>query len=157
ALVTSFLLLIAVGASQMSYVMDYLGMAPSLVGYIRSLELSGAALLLGIVLVYLLLGMFVEPISMVFMTLPVVLPLITAVGWDPLWFGVVLVIMIEIGLVTPPVGMILFVLEGVAEDRAKFKEIAVGALPFVAAMLFAIALFYVLPGLVTWLPGRASG
>jgi TRAP-type C4-dicarboxylate transport system permease large subunit len=97
--------------------------------------------------------MFVESISMVLMTLPVMLPLINAVGWDPLWFGVVLVLMVEIGLITPPVGMILFILEGVSEGKVNLRDISAGTLPFVAIMLVATALFYAVPSLVTWLPG----
>lgn len=156
ALVTSFLLLIAVGASQMGYVMDYLSMPGQMVAYIRELNLSGAELMLCIVLVYLVLGMFIEPISMVLMTMPVMLPLVQAVGWDPLWFGIVLVLLVEVGLITPPVGMILFVLEGVAKGRARLHDISVGSLPFVLAMLAAAALFYAFPGLVTWLPNAMT-
>jgi tripartite ATP-independent transporter DctM subunit len=153
ALVTSFLLVIAAGVSQLSYVMDSQNMAASLVQSIRELNLSGALLMTIIVLFYLTLGMFVESISMVLMTLPVMLPLINAVGWDPLWFGVVLVLMVEIGLITPPVGMILFILEGVSEGKVNLRDISAGTLPFVAIMLVATALFYAVPSLVTWLPG----
>jgi len=153
ALTTSFLLLIAVGAAQMSYVLDFLGMATSLVDYLARMNLSESMLMLGLVIAYLILGMFIEPISMMLLTLPVVLPLIAAVGWDPLWFGIVLVILVEIGLITPPVGMLLFVLQGVAEGRVDFKEISVGAAPFVAILLLAIAILYWLPSLATWLPG----
>lgn len=153
ALTTSFLLMIAVGASQMSYVLDAQGMATSLVDYLGHLNLSHGMLMVGIVIAYLLLGMFIEPISMMLLTLPVVLPLVAAVGWDPLWFGVVLVILVEIGLITPPVGMLLFVLQGVAEGKVDFKQISVGAAPFVAVLLSAIAILYWFPELVTWLPG----
>ncbi|MCM5682734.1 TRAP transporter large permease subunit [Schlegelella sp. S2-27] len=156
ALVTSFLLLIAVGASQMSYVMDYLSMPAQLVDYIKGLQLSSGVLLVCIVLAYLVLGMFIEPISMVLMTLPVMMPLVHAVGWDPLWFGIVLVLLVELGLITAPVGMILFVLEGVAEGRARLKDISIGAAPFVLVMLFAVAVFYWFPAVVTWLPGVMS-
>ena len=152
ALVTSFLLLIAVGASQMSYVMDYLSMPAQLVDYIKGLQLSSGVLLLCIVLTYLVLGMFIEPISMVLMTLPVMMPLVHAIGWDPLWFGIVLVLLVELGLITAPVGMILFVLEGVAEGRARLKDISIGAVPFVLIMLFAVVIFYWFPSVVTWLP-----
>lgn len=152
-LVTSFLLVIAAGVSQLSYVMDSQNMAGSLVQSIRGLNLPAPLLMAMIVLFYLVLGMFVESMSMVLMTLPVMLPLIAAVGWDPLWFGVVLVLMVEIGLITPPVGMILFILEGVSGGKANLRDISAGAMPFVAIMLLATALFYAAPSLVTWLPG----
>lgn len=153
ALTTSFLLLIAAGAAQMSYVLDALGMATSLVDYLGHMNLPQGMLMIGIVIAYLILGMFIEPISMMLLTLPVVLPLIASVGWDPLWFGVVLVILVEIGLITPPVGMLLFVLQGVTEGKVDFKQISVGAAPFVFVLLSAIAILYWFPALVTWLPG----
>jgi tripartite ATP-independent transporter DctM subunit len=152
ALVTSFLLLIAVGASQMGYVLDFLNMPTALVKQIKGLGLSSGELLFMLVLIYLVLGMFVESISMVLMTLPVVMPLVHAIGWDPVWFGIVLVLLVEIGLITAPVGMILFVLEGVAGGRANLRDISLGALPFVIIMLLAVAIFYCWPELVTWLP-----
>jgi TRAP-type C4-dicarboxylate transport system permease large subunit len=137
--------------------MDFLSMPAQLVRYVNGLQLSGGELLACIVLAYLVLGMFIEPISMVLMTLPVILPLVHAAGWDPLWFGVVLVLLVEVGLITAPMGMILFVLEGVADGRAKLKDISIGAVPFVAVMLMAVALFYAFPQLVTWLPAVMSG
>ncbi|MEX3008624.1 TRAP transporter large permease subunit [Hoeflea sp. TYP-13] len=152
AVVTSFLLLIAVGAAQMGFVVDYLNMPQSLVGYINNADLSDTGIFLALVAIYVLLGMFVEPISMMLITLPVVLPIASAAGWDLLWFGIVLVMLIEIGLITPPVGMILFVLSGVSDKAVDLSRIALGALPFVAAFLAMIALFFLFPEIVTFLP-----
>lgn len=149
---TSFLLIIAVGASVMGFAIDFLSMPQSLVRFVESLALSDLGLFLAIVLLYLILGMFVEPISMVLMTLPVILPVIAAAGWDPLWFGIVLVMLVEIGLITPPVGMILYILAGVSQTGTTLWQISVGTLPFVLAFLAMVMLFFAVPQLVTFLP-----
>lgn len=152
ALATSFLLMIAVGASVMSFAVDFLSMPQALVQFVQAMELSNLGLFIAIVILYLILGMFVEPISMVLMTLPIILPVIGAAGWDPLWFGIVLVMLIEIGLITPPVGMILYVLAGVSEERVTLSQISMGTLPFVAAFLAMIFLFFAVPSFITFLP-----
>ena len=118
AIATSFLLMIAVGAAVMSFAVDYLQMPQALVRFLGELNLSDIWLFVAIVILYFILGMFVEPISMVLITLPIILPVISAAGWDPLWFGIILVMLVEIGLITPPIGMILYVLAGVSEKRA---------------------------------------
>ena len=152
ALTSAFLLLIAVGAAVMGFAIDFLAMPQALVELVRGLALSDLGLFVAIVVLFLILGMFVEPISMVLMTLPILLPVLQSAGWDLLWFGVVLVMLVEIGLITPPVGMILYVLSGVAGDRVPLGRIAIGTLPFVAAFLAMVFLFFALPGLVTFLP-----
>lgn len=152
AVVTSFLLIVAVGAAQMGYVLDYVGAATQLVNFVVSLELAPWAVFAGIVCMYLILGMFIEPISMMLMTLPVVAPLAQGAGMDLLWFGIVLVLLIEIGLVTPPVGMILFVLNGVAVPGTTLGDIARGVIPFLLVILAAVIFFYLVPAIVTILP-----
>ncbi|PLX36261.1 MAG: hypothetical protein C0606_16330 [Hyphomicrobiales bacterium] len=152
AIVTSFLLIVAVGAAQMGYVLDYVGAATALVNFVVSLELESWAVFAGITVMYIVLGMFIEPISMMLMTLPVVAPLAQGAGMDMLWFGIVLVLLIEIGLVTPPVGMILFVLKGVAPDDTSLTDIARGVAPFVLIIFVALVTFYLVPELVTALP-----
>ena len=153
AITTSFLLMIAVGASIISFAVDYLQMPQALVGFLNDLNLSDIWLFVAIVILYFILGMFVEPISMVLITLPIILPVIAAAGWDPLWFGIILVVLVEIGLITPPIGMILYVLAGVSEKRASLGEIATGALPFVLIYLFMVFFFFAFPGFVTVLVG----
>lgn len=148
-LATSFLLMIAVGASVMSFAIDYLQMPQALVGFIDAMNLSDIWLFVAIVVLYFVLGMFVEPISMVLITLPIILPVISAAGWDPLWFGIILVMLVEIGLITPPIGMILYVLAGVSEGNATLAQIAKGALPFVFIYLIMVFFFFAFPGFVT--------
>ncbi len=152
AAVTSFLLIIAIASAVMTFGADYLSMPQHLVSFIGGLQLSDIGLFLTIVIFYLILGMFIEPISMILITLPIVLPIIATAGWDPLWFGIVLVMLVEIGLITPPVGMILFVLTGMSQGRASFAQVSAGSFPFVVAILVMAGVFYAFPGLVTVLP-----
>ena len=153
AKVSSFLFVIVVGASILTYGFDYLRLPALLVDTVRGAQLQPWVVMLVICIVYIILGMFLDSISMMVMTLPVLFPLIVSVGFDPIWFGVVLVILLEIGLVTPPVGMNLFVLRGLS-GAVPLKEIAWGATPFAIIMTASIAVFYLLPDLVTWLPRK---
>jgi tripartite ATP-independent transporter DctM subunit len=153
AKVTSLLLFIVVGASVLSWVFDFLRLPQALAGAVGTAALQPWAVMVVMVLIYVLLGMFIDSISMMLVTIPVTFPLVTMLGFDAIWFGIFLVLMIELGLITPPVGMVLFVLRGL--NRAvSFKDIVLGVLPFVAAMLAFVALIYAVPQIVTWLPAR---
>jgi len=151
ARVTSFLLFIVIGASVLSYIFDFVRLAGELVRAVEAAGLLPWVTLALVALVYIVLGMFMDPISMMVMTLPIVHPLIVAQGFDPLWFGIVLVILIEIGLMTPPVGMNLYVLQGV-NPNARAGDIMLGALPFIGVMLAVLVLLAFVPGIATWLP-----
>src|SRR5690606_530792 len=151
AKVSSFLFMIVAGASILTYGFDYLRVPALLVEAVREAQFEPWLVMLAIGVVYIVLGMFLDSISMMVMTLPVLFPLISSVGFDPIWFGVVLVILLEIGLVTPPVGMNLFVLRGIS-GATPLSEIAWGATPFTLVMTLSVAVFYAWPDLVTWLP-----
>ena len=153
--VTAFLLLIIVGASILSWVFDYLRLSASLVEAVEAAGLAPWTVMLAIGLVYVALGMFIDPISMMLMTLPVTFPIVTALGFDAVWFGIALVLMIEVALITPPVGMVLFVLRGLSGEVA-LGEIVAGAVPFVAIILAFLVVIYLFPGIVAWLPGRMA-
>ncbi|MDP4534098.1 TRAP transporter large permease subunit [Marinobacter salarius] len=152
--VTAFILLIVFGASLLTYVFDYLRLAHFLVGIVTESAIPVGAVLIALAAIYILLGMFLDPISLMTMTLPVVLPMLVSLGVDLVWFGIALVIVVEIGLITPPVGLNLFVLQGVG--RIALKEIVYGVFPFALAMLTSLLLFYLVPELVTWLPENAK-
>ncbi len=154
--VTSFLILIVAAASIMGYVFDYITLPRTLVEVIKGVQLEPWAVVATLVLFYAILGMFIEPISMMLMTLPVAFPIVTSVGLHPIWFGIILVMMIEIGLVTPPVGVILFILKGMYPD-VDFRDIVYGVIPFVAALLLNVVLLYLFPNLVLWLPNFMEG
>ena len=151
--VTSFMLLIVVGAAIFSWVFDFLRLPRAMVDAITGAGLAPWVVMLMIVVLYLALGMIIESISMMLMTLSVTYPIVVAIGFDPIWFGVVLVLLVEIGLVTPPVGIVLFVLRGMSGD-VPLRDIVLGVLPFLAVMLAFIALLYAFPEIATWLPSR---
>ncbi|MCF8042476.1 MAG: TRAP transporter large permease subunit [Desulfarculaceae bacterium] len=156
AKVTSFLIFIVAAASVMGYAFDYIRLPKVLVEVIQGADFTPGLVILTLVIIYMVLGMFIDPVSMMLMTLSVSFPIVTALGFHPIWFGVVLVMMIEIGLITPPVGVILFILKGMSGDTS-LKEIVMGVLPFVGVFLANIALFYFFPALVMWLPNQMSG
>lgn len=153
--VTAFILLIVVCAAAVSWVFDYLRLPRALVELIRDANVAPWLVIALISIIYVVLGMFVESISMILMTLPVTYPVVIALGFDPIWFGIYLVVMVEIGLITPPVGMVLFVLRGMS-GNVPLKEIAYGALPFIGINLAFVALIFVFPEIVAWLPGKVK-
>jgi C4-dicarboxylate transporter DctM subunit len=104
----------------------------------------------------LVAGCFLPPAAIILMTTPILLPVITAVGFDPIWFGVILTINMELGLITPPVGLNLFVINAIAPD-IKLVTILKGALPFMGCMVLAIVILCVFPELATWLPQQVMG
>jgi tripartite ATP-independent transporter DctM subunit len=154
--ISAFLLFIVIGASVLSFVFDYLRLPTLLVEAVKAAQLSPGIVLLAIAVPYVILGMFVDPISMMVMTLPVLFPLVVAMGFDPVWFGIILVLLVEIGLIFPPIGMNLTVLRSIGGEAVTLRQIVLGALPFMAVMAAFIWLLYLVPGLVTWLPRTMS-
>lgn len=151
--ITAFILLIVVCAAVVSWVFDYLRLPRAMVESIRNMDPVPWIVISLITIIYIALGMFVEPISMMLMTLPVTYPLAMALGFNSIWFGIYLVVMCEIGLIHPPVGMVLFVLRGMSGD-VPLKEIAYGALPFIGVTLLFVVLIFLFPEIVAWLPGK---
>jgi TRAP-type C4-dicarboxylate transport system permease large subunit len=132
--------------------MGYIGLPRHLAEWIASLGLSKFELLLVLMLFYIVLGCFLDGISMVVLTMGVILPTIQAAGIDPLWFGIFIVIVVEMAQITPPVGFNLFVLQGMTGKEISY--IARAALPYFFVMLLAVLLLYVFPQIVTWLPSQ---
>lgn len=149
--VTSFLLFVVVCASFLSYNFDALRLPSLLVEAVKAANLSPGVVLAVVAVPIVILGMFLDPIAMLVMTLPVLFPLIVSFGMDRIWFGVVLVLLIEISLIFPPLGMNLLVLKRVAGAHS-LKDIGYGSLPFMAIMAFFIYILYLFPALATWLP-----
>ncbi len=113
---------------------------------------TGPTFILAMVVMYLLLGMFIDPLSMLVVTVPFVFPVIQAFGMDPIWFGIVLTKMIEIAVITPPVGLNLFAVVSAAGGRIGTGDMFAGVLPFVCMEIATLAILVVFPGLSTWLP-----
>lgn len=134
-----------------TYVMSYLRISQSAAEWLIGLEMSKWALLFWVNVLLLGLGFFLPPVAIILMITPVILPAILAAGFDPIWFGIILTINMELGLITPPVGLNLFVIKGIAPDIS-FGEIAKGILPFIVIMCLYIVLLAVFPEIVTALP-----
>lgn len=154
---TGMVLLIITGAFILNVTLALIGVAQTMTQWVAELGLSATALLLVLILFYLLLGMFMDVLSMQVLTIPVAFPIIVAVGIDPIWFGVFIVLMCELGLITPPVGMNLYVVQGVRQDGGPFSEVMWGALPYAALMLIFTVVLIALPDIVLWLPRTMFG
>ena len=152
ALRESTMLLFIVGMSLLySLVMSYLHLSQSAAEWIVAMHFPAALLLAAILLLVLVLGFFLPPASIILMTAPVLLPPLRAAGFDLIWFGVIMTIIMEMGLIHPPVGLNLFVINSIAPDIG-FREIVMGTLPFVILMGVAVILLCFVPGIATWLP-----
>ena len=130
----------------------YIGLPRHLAEFVASLNLSPGVLLVALALFYILLGCFLDGISMIVLTMGVVLPTVQAAGIDLVWFGIFIVIVVEMAQITPPVGFNLFVLQGMT--RRDIDWIAKACLPYFFLMVLAILMLYWFPALVTWLPSR---
>lgn len=151
-LVYSALSLIIVGAVVLSQAVALTGLPQHLLGLLQAAALSKWVVLMLVYGLYILLGMFFGPLEMMLITLPFTFPLVTGLGFDAVWFGVALVILIEIGLLTPPVGINLFVIMSIAKSRLSLGDTAIAALPYVFIMLLLLGTITVFPQIVLWLP-----
>ncbi len=145
------LFMIIIGATIFANFIVQTRLPDLLLGLAQGAGLAPWMVMLLILLIYLVMGCFLEGIGMVLITVPVFLPIVTGYGYDPLWFGVVVVIMVEVGLITPPVGMNLFIIQAQVRDIPIGKLYA-GIVPFLAAPLVLVLLLFAWPGLVLWLP-----
>jgi tripartite ATP-independent transporter DctM subunit len=150
------ILFIIAAAGVFSYMLSSLFITQSIAEWIGTLEVN-RWVLMGAVNVFLLVaGFFLPPVAVILMAAPILLPIITTAGFDPIWFAVVLTINMEIGLISPPVGLNLYVINGIAPDIS-LKTILTGSLPFVACMVLGIILLCLFPGIATWLPNAVMG
>jgi tripartite ATP-independent transporter DctM subunit len=147
--------LILAGAAFLTLAMGYIGLPRHLAEWIAAMGLTQLQLLLVLMVFYILLGCFLDGISMVVLTMGVILPTIVKAGIDPLWFGIFIVLVVEMAQITPPVGFNLFVLQGMT--KREIGWIAKVTLPFFLLMIVAVASIYFVPGIVTWLPAQMRG
>jgi len=156
--VTTFAVIgmVFMGAVVLAQSIAVLGLPGQLLRALTGLGVGPVQLLMVVVLVYLVLGMVFDGLSMMIMTLPIVFPLLTGAGFDPVWLGVVITLLIEIGMLTPPVGMNIFVVIGMTQGEVGLGEGARAALPYWALLLGMIALVTLVPGLALWLPGLVA-
>ena len=154
ARVSGMILLIIAAAFILNLTISLTGVAEVMTKWVTSLGLSATGLILGLILFYLLLGMFMDVLSMMVATIPVTYPIAIALGIDPIWFGIFIILMCELGLITPPVGMNLFVVHGIRSDSGTISDVMWGALPYAIIIILFTLLLMVFPQIVTWLPGK---
>ena len=151
--VTGMVFLIIVGASTFSQMLALSGASGGLISWATSLEIHPLWVIVGMLLIVLVLGMLMESVSIIMLVTPIFFPLAASLGFDPIWLAILILLMLEISLATPPFGMGLFVLVAVAPPGTTLGEVIRASVPFIAAALLITALLVGLPGLVTFLPG----
>lgn len=154
---TGMVLLIVLAAFVLNVTLSLTGVAQTTTTWVTSLGLSATQLLLVLIVFYILLGMFMDVLSMMVLTVPIAVPVVVAMGIDPVWFGIFIIIMCELGMITPPVGMNLYVVHGVRQDDGPFSDLIRGAFPYVIMMVLFVLLLIWFPGIVTWLPQTMYG
>jgi len=139
-----------------SFTLSNLYVTQTIAEVMSSLDVNKWVLLFMINIFLLVAGFFLPPVAIILMTTPILLPIIEGVGFDPIWFAVILTINMEIGLITPPVGLNLYVIKGISPDIS-LPEILRGSLPFMLCMVLAIIILCIFPQIATWLPNYLLG
>jgi TRAP-type C4-dicarboxylate transport system permease large subunit len=150
--VTAGIFLILIGAEVFGYLLSVSRLSPALAEMVGEAGLGPYGLLLAILVFYLLLGCVMESLAMILLTVPIFHPLIVAAGLDPVWFGILAVVAVETGLISPPVGMNLYVVRAGAPGLG-MGTVMTGVLPFVVTDVIRLAILVAVPGLSLWLPG----
>ncbi len=150
--VTLMAYLIVFGSATFSQLLAFSGASRGLITWATGFDLDPLAMLLVMFAVLLLLGMFMEQISMMLLTVPIFFPLAQTLGFDVIWFGLIMLLALEISFTTPPFGLLLFVMKGVSPPDTTMREIYLAAMPFIACSLALVALLIAFPQLALWLP-----
>jgi len=148
---TSMIMLIILAAVFLNFVLSVIGLTQQLADFVTGLGLTPTETMLMIVAILVVIGCFMETLSMLLTTAPLITPIVVALGFDPVWFGILLMVLLETALITPPIGINLYVVQGI-RGRGTMSEVMMGALPFVFTMFAMIALLMMFPQLALWLP-----
>ncbi len=148
---TGMIMAILIAAYFLNFVLSTTGLAARVNAYVTDVGVSPMQTLIVIVLFYLVLGMFMETLSMMIATVPIITPVVIQLGFDPVWFGVLMMLLIETAMITPPVGINLYVVQGV-RGRGQLHDVMFGAAPFVVALMVMIVLLIVFPQIALWIP-----
>jgi tripartite ATP-independent transporter DctM subunit len=154
---TAMLFMIVIGATLFARCVAYSGITEALVGWIQSLELSPWVVLIAMQLLVMLLGCFIDAASIVFLVIPFFMPVVTALQFNELWFASIMMINLELGTITPPFGLNLFVLKGVSPPEISMIDIIKGGIPFMGIHILTMILVMVFPQIALWLPNLMSG
>ena len=147
---------ILIAAYFLNFVITSIGLTGQVNRFITELNLTPVQLLVVVVIFYFVLGMFMETLSMMVATVPIIAPIMIKAGYDPIWFGIMIIILMELAMITPPVGINLYVVQGLRK-RGRIDDVIIGALPFVVTMLLMIVVLSIWPSIALWLPKLAAG
>ena len=153
---STMILMIVAFSAVLGQVLSFLNVPQELAQLVADLQVNRWVVFVIMNLLFLFLGFFIPPVAIILVTMPVLFPIITELGFDPIWFGVVMTLNMEMGLITPPVGLNLYVVQGIAPD-IPLRDILAGSLPYVAVLALGIIILALSPGLVTWLPNQTLG
>ena len=153
---TALLGLILFGAYLLNYILTLINVPQALAGLIAGLPIPPWGIMLCIIALYVALGTFMEGFSMIITTVPVVFPIVVALGYDPIWFGVIVTMLVEIAQISPPDGTVMYVLQGMRRRPGPITDVFMGVMPFLAVYLLAVGILMVFPGLALWLPAIMS-
>ncbi len=152
ARVTIIALLIIFGSATFSQILSFSGGSSGLINWVTGFDLPPLGMLLIMFAILLVLGAFMDQLSMMLLTVPIFFPLAAQFGFDPIWFGVIILMALEISFTTPPFGLLLFVMQGVAPPGTSFADICLAAIPFMLCAITVVALIIAFPAIATWLP-----
>src|SRR6185436_16504784 len=150
--ISGMILFIIVGATTFSQILSFSGASNGLVSGITGRGLSPAAIIAAMMLVLIILGVFVDQVSMMLITLPIFMPVVQQLGVDPVWFGILFLICMQMGLLLPPHGLLLMTMKGVAPPEVSMLDIFRAVVPFLAMSVLLLALVFFVPAVATWLP-----
>jgi TRAP-type C4-dicarboxylate transport system permease large subunit len=145
-------LLILTGSAAFGQLLSFSGVTPSITEFAIHLDVPQLVVMIMMQLIVMVLGMFIEQTAIVLVTIPVFMPIVTALGWDPIWFGAVMMLNLELATITPPFGLSLFVMKGIAPAGTTMEDIYRAALPFIGLNILLMIVMIVFPGIVLWLP-----
>ncbi|MGB0411338.1 MAG: TRAP transporter large permease [Pikeienuella sp.] len=151
---TAMIFTILMGALTLNNLMVFSGIAGALSGFVSGLDMHPMAVMAIILLIYLVMGCFLDALAMILLTVPIFFPIIIDLGFDPVWFGIIVVMVVELGLITPPIGMNVFVIKGMVPE-VKLSSIYKGVIPFVIAQFVLIIMVFLFPDIALWLPESA--
>jgi len=140
----------------LNYILTTINLPQALAGLIAGLPIPPWGIMLCIIALYVALGTFMEGFSMIITTVPVVFPIVVALGYDPIWFGVIVTMLVEIAQISPPDGTVMYVLQGMRSRPGPITDVFMGVMPFLLAYLVGVALLMLFPGLALWLPAVMS-
>jgi tripartite ATP-independent transporter DctM subunit len=149
--VTCMIMLIVIGASFLNFTLASAGLGRELDAFLTGLGLSPLGMIFVIVLIYIVLGFFIETLSLMVVTIPIIVPLVVELGYDPIWFGILMIVLIEMALITPPVGLNLYVVQG-ARKSGHLNEVMIGSIPYVLMMLAMAGALIAFPQIALFLP-----